>query len=99
MCVSVLVAGDTEINETRFISIGLRLVNKCEADEEGMPEDGKGGTLGRENCRSREGSTLERPLGRPYAVFDSFICSCFSLSSKVKEIYLTRFNIQSINFT
>lgn len=55
-----------ETNETCFISIGHRLIIKYETDEEDMPEGNKRGkvnniALGRENCRSREGSTEESP--------------------------------------
>lgn len=49
-----------------FISIGHRLVNKDETDEEDMPGGSRRGrvnniALGRENGRCREGSAEERP--------------------------------------
>lgn len=64
----MLGAGDMETNKTGIISIGHRLVNKNEADEESMPEDNKREKSkqccsGTENCRSREGSTEEAGFG------------------------------------
>lgn len=73
-----------------------------ERDEGGKSKDNKR-VKSKQHCSGREktveaGKASQR-RGFEWSMWCWFICSCFLLSPKMKEIFLTQFNVHSFNFT
>lgn len=73
-----------------------------ERDEGGKSKDNKR-AKSKQHCSGREKTVKQERLhkGRrsEWSMWCWFICSCFLLSPKMKEIFLTQFNVHSFNFT